>query len=84
MTVLIFARISKSWHLDDPTLRTFVSYMNLHHASLNETLWILISYSYFPLSANPYENTTEEAASEFSNREIPVNPEVDLNLQTSK
>jgi len=45
---------------------------------------IVISYSCFPLSANPYENTTEEAASEFSNREIPVNPEVDLNLQTSK
>lgn len=47
-------------------------------------LWILINDSYFPFTANPYENTTEEAASEFSNREIPVNPEVDLNLQTSK
>ncbi|XP_032667019.1 discoidin domain-containing receptor tyrosine kinase B-like [Odontomachus brunneus] len=43
--------------------------------------WIIISEVMFD-ATNPYENTTEEAASEFSNREIPVNPEVDLNLQT--
>ncbi|KAH0948374.1 hypothetical protein HN011_011755 [Eciton burchellii] len=43
--------------------------------------WIIISEVTFD-ATNPYENTTEEAASEFSNREIPVNPEVDLNLQT--
>ncbi|XP_011148724.3 discoidin domain-containing receptor tyrosine kinase B isoform X1 [Harpegnathos saltator] len=43
--------------------------------------WIIISEVMFD-ATNPYENTTEEAASEFSNREVPVNPEVDLNLQT--
>ncbi|XP_029660186.1 discoidin domain-containing receptor 2-like [Formica exsecta] len=43
--------------------------------------WIIISEVTFD-ATNPYENATEEAASEFSNREIPVNPEVDLNLQT--
>ncbi|TGZ50640.1 discoidin domain-containing receptor 2 isoform X1 [Temnothorax longispinosus] len=43
--------------------------------------WIIIGEVTFD-ATNPYENTTEEAASEFSNREIPVNPEVDLNLQT--
>ncbi|XP_076170649.1 discoidin domain-containing receptor 2 isoform X1 [Ptiloglossa arizonensis] len=43
--------------------------------------WIMISEVTFD-GTNPYENTTEEAASEFSNREIPMNPEVDLNLQT--
>ncbi|XP_011642060.1 discoidin domain-containing receptor 2-like isoform X1 [Pogonomyrmex barbatus] len=42
--------------------------------------WIIIGEVTFD-ATNPYENTTEEAASEF-NREIPVNPEVDLNLQT--
>ncbi|KYN01807.1 Discoidin domain-containing receptor 2 [Cyphomyrmex costatus] len=45
--------------------------------------WIIISEVTFD-ATNPYENTTEEAASEFSNREIPVNPEVDLNLQTNE
>ncbi|KAK1116704.1 hypothetical protein K0M31_018167 [Melipona bicolor] len=45
--------------------------------------WIMISEVTFE-GTNPYENTTEESASEFSNREIPMNPEVDLNLQTSK
>ncbi|KAL0115773.1 hypothetical protein PUN28_010951 [Cardiocondyla obscurior] len=44
--------------------------------------WIIIGEVTFD-ATNPYENTTEEAASEFSNREIPVNPEVDLNLQTT-
>ncbi|XP_076170651.1 discoidin domain-containing receptor 2 isoform X2 [Ptiloglossa arizonensis] len=44
--------------------------------------WIMISEVTFD-GTNPYENTTEEAASEFSNREIPMNPEVDLNLQTT-
>ncbi|XP_025155665.1 discoidin domain-containing receptor tyrosine kinase B isoform X2 [Harpegnathos saltator] len=44
--------------------------------------WIIISEVMFD-ATNPYENTTEEAASEFSNREVPVNPEVDLNLQTT-
>ncbi|CAK9828903.1 Discoidin domain-containing receptor 2 [Anthophora retusa] len=43
--------------------------------------WIMISEVTFE-GTNPYENTTEESASEFSNREIPMNPEVDLNLQT--
>ncbi|XP_011692196.1 PREDICTED: discoidin domain-containing receptor 2-like [Wasmannia auropunctata] len=43
--------------------------------------WIIIGEVTFD-ATNPYENTTEEAASEFSNQEIPVNPEVDLNLQT--
>ncbi|XP_043526994.1 discoidin domain-containing receptor 2-like isoform X1 [Frieseomelitta varia] len=43
--------------------------------------WIMISEVTFD-GTNPYENTTEESASEFSNREIPMNPEVDLNLQT--
>ncbi|XP_076247763.1 discoidin domain-containing receptor 2 [Calliopsis andreniformis] len=43
--------------------------------------WIMISEVTFD-GTNPYENTTEESASEFSNREIPINPEVDLNLQT--
>ncbi|XP_011642061.1 discoidin domain-containing receptor tyrosine kinase B-like isoform X2 [Pogonomyrmex barbatus] len=43
--------------------------------------WIIIGEVTFD-ATNPYENTTEEAASEF-NREIPVNPEVDLNLQTT-
>ncbi|XP_017882704.1 discoidin domain-containing receptor 2-like isoform X2 [Ceratina calcarata] len=44
--------------------------------------WIIISEVTFE-GTNPYENTTEESASEFSNREIPMNPEVDLNLQTT-
>ncbi|XP_076751784.1 discoidin domain-containing receptor 2 isoform X2 [Xylocopa sonorina] len=44
--------------------------------------WIMISEVTFE-GTNPYENTTEESASEFSNREIPMNPEVDLNLQTT-
>ncbi|XP_031826046.1 discoidin domain-containing receptor 2 isoform X1 [Nomia melanderi] len=43
--------------------------------------WIMISEVTFD-GTNPYENVTEESASEFSNREIPMNPEVDLNLQT--
>ncbi|XP_043248435.1 discoidin domain-containing receptor 2-like [Colletes gigas] len=43
--------------------------------------WIMISEVTFD-GTNPYENTTEESTSEFSNREIPMNPEVDLNLQT--
>lgn len=43
--------------------------------------WIMLSEVTFE-GTNPYENTTEESASEFSNREIPINPEVDLNLQT--
>ncbi|XP_020282480.1 discoidin domain-containing receptor 2-like isoform X2 [Pseudomyrmex gracilis] len=43
--------------------------------------WIIISEVTFD-ATNPYENSTEEAPSEFSNQGIPVNPEVDLNLQT--
>lgn len=37
-----------------------------------------------PVPANPYENTTEESASELGNGEIPMDSEVDLDLQTSK
>lgn len=51
---------------------------------LSKTYNGLISKTRLLVPANPYENTTEESASEFSNREIPMNPEVDLNLQTSK
>lgn len=43
--------------------------------------WIIVGEVTFD-GTNPYENTTEESASEFSNREIPMDPEVDLNLQT--
>ncbi|XP_003702398.2 discoidin domain-containing receptor 2 isoform X1 [Megachile rotundata] len=43
--------------------------------------WIIIGEVTFD-GTNPYENTTEESASEFSNGEIPMNPGVDLNLQT--
>ncbi|XP_053970540.1 discoidin domain-containing receptor tyrosine kinase B-like isoform X1 [Hylaeus volcanicus] len=43
--------------------------------------WIIISEVTFD-GINPYENTTEESSSEISNRGIPMNPEVDLNLQT--
>ncbi|XP_012341133.1 discoidin domain-containing receptor 2 isoform X2 [Apis florea] len=50
--------------------------------------WIMISEVVFDgtrhvlVPANPYENTTEESASEVGNGEIPMDSEVDLDLQT--